>query len=143
MLSSGRSADSVVTSDTCRWWPTASGVWVAQTESSNCSLLPRRIGWTNEVDVELTIVAAGARKDLQQPDASVLLLERDIQLKTAHVDPSLIRLRYAYADALIAAGREDEGLTWMARVAAEDADQITDAGERMDSSGDSGSLSGG
>ena len=92
---------------------------------------------------ELTIVAAGARKDLQQPDASVLLLERDIQLKTAHVDPSLIRLRYAYADALIAAGREDEGLTWMARVAAEDAEQITDAGERMDSSGDSGSLSGG
>jgi hypothetical protein len=91
---------------------------------------------------ELTIVVAGARKDLQQPEASLMLLERETELKTTHIDASLIRLRYAYADALIAAGRDDEGRAWMARVASEDADQITDASERMNVREDPRSLSG-
>jgi hypothetical protein len=47
------------------------------------------------------------------------------------VDPSLVRLRYAYADALLADGRTDEGRKWMATVAQQDAEQLTDASERV------------
>jgi hypothetical protein len=41
------------------------------------------------------------------------------------------RLRYAYADTLLAAGREDEALEWFHRAAAADADGATDAIERI------------
>jgi hypothetical protein len=41
------------------------------------------------------------------------------------------RLRYAYADTLLAAGREDEALEWFHRAAAADADDATDAIERI------------
>jgi len=79
---------------------------------------------------ELTIVVAGARQDLDQAAASVLLLEQDPGLRSTTVDPSLVRLRYAYADALIAAGRTDEGQQWMATVAAQDVEHLTDASDR-------------
>jgi hypothetical protein len=41
------------------------------------------------------------------------------------------RLRYAYADTLLAAGREEEALEWFHRAAAADADGATDAIERI------------
>lgn len=81
---------------------------------------------------ELTIVVAGARQDMGQPAAAVLLLERDPGLRSTVVEASLVRLRYAYADALIAAGRGDEGQEWMTKVAAQDAGQLTDASERRE-----------
>jgi hypothetical protein len=41
------------------------------------------------------------------------------------------RLRYAYADALLAANRRDEAREWFSRAAAADEDNLTDAAERL------------
>jgi len=41
-----------------------------------------------------------------------------------------LRLRYAYADALDAAGREDEAKQWFAKCAEIDEEEFTDAAER-------------
>jgi tetratricopeptide (TPR) repeat protein len=61
--------------------------------------------------VELLIVGAGARRDLGDPDAAVLMLQRP-ELN-APVGPGwLARLRYAFADALRAAGRTREAAKW-------------------------------
>jgi hypothetical protein len=46
-------------------------------------------------------------------------------------DPWVARLRYAYADALIAVGRGEEGREWFARAAEVDEDALTDAAERL------------
>jgi glycerol-1-phosphatase len=78
--------------------------------------------------LELLMVAAGARSDLGQPEAAVALLrvpELDGTGRTA------ARLRYAYADALLAAGRPEESREWFARAAEVDDDAVTDAAERL------------
>jgi tetratricopeptide (TPR) repeat protein len=80
--------------------------------------------------IELLIVAAGARGDLGQHDAAVAMLQ--VRELTADEDAEwAVRLRYAYADALLAAGRRDEAREWFARAAAADDDNLTDAAERL------------
>ena len=80
--------------------------------------------------IELLIVAAGARGDLGQHDAAVAMLQ--VRELTSDDDAEwAARLRYAYADALLAAGRRDEAREWFARAAAVDDDQLTDAAERL------------
>jgi tetratricopeptide (TPR) repeat protein len=80
--------------------------------------------------IELLIVAAGARGDLGQHDAAVAMLQ--VRELTADEDAEwAVRLRYAYADALLAAGRRDEAREWFARTAAVDEDSLTDAAERL------------
>lgn len=79
--------------------------------------------------VELLIVAAGARRDLGQPEAAVLTLEVPA-LRSTEVAEWTPRLWYAYADALAAAGRPDEALTWFDAVAEIDDDELTDAADR-------------
>ena len=80
--------------------------------------------------IELLIVAAGARGDLGQHDAAVAMLQ--VRELTADEDAEWAgRLRYAYADALLAAGRREEAREWFARAAAVDEDQLTDAAERL------------
>ncbi|MEV4352027.1 Replicase polyprotein 1ab [Actinoplanes sp. NPDC049596] len=80
--------------------------------------------------IELLIVAAGARGDLGQHDAAVAMLQ--VRELTADEDADwAARLRYAYADALLAAGRRDEAREWFSRAAAVDDDQLTDAAERL------------
>jgi tetratricopeptide (TPR) repeat protein len=80
--------------------------------------------------IELLIVAAGARGDLGQHDAAVAMLQ--VRELTADEDAEwAVRLRYAYADALLAAGRQDEAREWFARAAAADEDNLTDAAERL------------
>jgi glycerol 3-phosphatase-2 len=78
--------------------------------------------------IELLIVAAGARSDLGQPDATVAMLE--VSELTAN-QPWAARLRYAYADALLAAGRQQEAREWFARAADADEEGETDAAERL------------
>lgn len=79
--------------------------------------------------VEMRIVAAGARRDLGQLDAAVVLLQRP-EL-TAPPGPAWVaRLRYAYADALAAAERSEEAATWFGRAAEADPEGLTDAAER-------------
>nr|WP_232510770.1 Replicase polyprotein 1ab [Micromonospora maris] len=82
------------------------------------------------VAIELLIVAAGARGDLGQRDAAVAMLQvRELTSDTA--EPWTARLRYAYADALLAVGRRAEAREWFSRAAEVDADAETDAAERL------------
>ncbi|HTF11826.1 MAG TPA: Replicase polyprotein 1ab [Asanoa sp.] len=80
--------------------------------------------------VELLIVAAGARGDLGQKDAAVAMLQVR-ELTSGNEEPWAGRLRYAYADALLAADRRDEAREWFARAADADEDGETDAAERL------------
>jgi hypothetical protein len=57
--------------------------------------------------VELVIVLSGARRDLGQVDAAVLALQ-DPARRTSASRPWAARLWYAYADALLHAGRTDD-----------------------------------
>jgi tetratricopeptide (TPR) repeat protein len=80
--------------------------------------------------VELRIVAAGARRDMGQVDAAVVTLQCP-ELRDES-KPWSARLRYAYADALLAAGRRDEAVDWFTRAAGADRDHDTDAQERLE-----------
>ena len=82
------------------------------------------------VRVELVIVGAGARRDLGQTDAAVLLLQGPARATTAR-RPWATRLWYAHADALLGAGREDEARQWFAKAAEHDGQGETDAMERL------------
>ena len=80
--------------------------------------------------IELAIVLAGARHDLGQHESAVAQLQR--------LNPSLdsqgleqARLSYAYADALLATGKEAEAKRWFEHVAKIDVDGMTDASERV------------
>ena len=42
-----------------------------------------------------------------------------------------MRLRYAYADLLLAAGRRDDAIEWFHRTAGVDGNDVTDAAERL------------
>jgi tetratricopeptide (TPR) repeat protein len=81
-------------------------------------------------EIEMRIVAAGARRDLGEFDAAVVTLTCK-ELKNES-DEWAVRLRYAYADALSAAGRDDEAREWFAKCAELDIDESTDAAERTD-----------
>ena len=76
----------------------------------------------------MRIVASGARRDLGELDAAVITLTCK-ELKTEGEEWA-VRLRYAYADALFAAGRKEEAAEWFAKCAAIDVDELTDAIER-------------
>lgn len=78
---------------------------------------------------ELRIVVAGARMDLHQYDQAVVTLQTK-ELDPARTGSSAARLFYAYADALVAAGRTDDGRTWFLNAAAADLDEETDAEDR-------------
>jgi tetratricopeptide (TPR) repeat protein len=80
--------------------------------------------------IELRIVAAGARRDLGQVDAAVAMLQ-GADLNPARIEPWTARLRYAYADALLEADRETEAREWFARAAEADTDGVTDAEDRI------------
>ena len=80
-------------------------------------------------EIEMRIVAGGARRDLGEVDAAVVTLTcKDLSNES---EEWAVRLRYAYADALDGAGRVDEAREWFAKCAALDVDEITDAGERI------------
>jgi tetratricopeptide (TPR) repeat protein len=79
--------------------------------------------------VELLIVSSGARRDLGQTEAAVHMLE--VGALSGPVRPWTARLRYAYADALLAVGREDAAREWFARAAEADPEGETDAAERL------------
>lgn len=81
--------------------------------------------------VEMKIVVSGARRDLGQLDAAVVALQGP-HLNRDRRDPWSARLFYAYADALLAAGRHDEAREWFVAAALADDDGDTDALERVD-----------
>ncbi|MEV6502693.1 hypothetical protein [Streptomyces prunicolor] len=80
--------------------------------------------------VEMRLVAAGARRDMDQLDAAIVTLQSP-ELASNTVQPWTARLRYAYADALLAAGREDEAREWFVKAVESDKDDSTDASDRL------------
>ncbi|MFF7365314.1 tetratricopeptide repeat protein [Streptomyces sp. NPDC008125] len=80
--------------------------------------------------VEMRLVAAGARRDMGQIDAAIVTLQSP-ELASNAVHPWTPRLRYAYADALLEAGREDEAREWFAKTVESDKDGATDASDRL------------
>ncbi len=90
---------------------------------------PSVANFESEAKAEMTIVEAGARRDMGQMDAALRTLELAPLLSKSRA-PWVVRLRYAYADTLEAAGRTTDALAWFHRTDAIDADEITDAAER-------------
>ena len=83
-----------------------------------------------EQAIELRIVAAGARRDLGEVDAAIVTLQtNDLNVEN---DSWAIRLRYAYADALEAAGRKVEARKWFKKCADVDLEGTTDALSRCE-----------
>lgn len=80
--------------------------------------------------VELAIVLSGARRDRREYDAAVVSLQGGA-LDSDQLQPWTPRLWYAYAEALLAAGRRDEAMRWFESVAAIDDEGETDADERV------------
>jgi tetratricopeptide (TPR) repeat protein len=93
-----------------------------------------RVGLDPALRIEMIIVEAGARRDLGQEEEARRLLERAVAAARPTAVPPLAvaRLRYAYADALLHAGREAEARQWFAAAAQLDHDQETDAQQRVD-----------
>jgi tetratricopeptide (TPR) repeat protein len=79
---------------------------------------------------EMRIVAAGARSDLGQLDQALATLSTP-PIDPARTGQTAARLCYAYADTLLALGREEEAVQWFLRAAAADVDGVTDAEDRV------------
>lgn len=79
--------------------------------------------------IEMLIVASGARRDLGQPAAALVVLQ-SADLDRHRVRPWSARLWYAYAEAMLAAGRRTEARDWFEAVTEVDDDE-TDAEERL------------
>lgn len=92
---------------------------------------PSVANFAPEAKAEMTIVEAGARRDMKQLDAALRTLEM-APLNSKNRAPWVVRLRYAYADTLEAAGREQDALAWFHRTHAIDSEQLTDAAERAE-----------
>jgi tetratricopeptide (TPR) repeat protein len=81
--------------------------------------------------IELRIVESGIRRDQGLLDAAVVALQIP-ELNDGRMKPAYARLYYAYADALLQTGREEEARDWFGRAASADVDGETDAAERCD-----------
>jgi tetratricopeptide (TPR) repeat protein len=94
--------------------------------------LSKEVDWTKlskDIQIELSIVAAGARRDLGQLDAAVIALQ-GADLNSKKRDPWSARLFYAYADNLAAAGRREEAIEWFMHANEADEHDETDSAER-------------
>ena len=92
---------------------------------------PSVANFATEAKAEMTLVEAGARRDMGQLDAALRTLEL-APLTSKSRSAWVVRLRYAYADTLEAAGRDADALAWFHRTHAIDSDELTDAAERAD-----------
>lgn len=82
-----------------------------------------------EDQLEMLIIGSGIRRDMGQPQAAVLALQNKVQ---GAAGAGTERLYYAYADALLDAGRREEAREWFAKAAVADTDGMTDAADRVD-----------
>jgi hypothetical protein len=92
---------------------------------------PSVANFSSEAKAEMTLVEAGARRDMGQLDAALRTLEL-APLTSKSRAAWVVRLRYAYADTLESAGRESDALAWFHRTHAIDSEELTDAAERAD-----------
>jgi hypothetical protein len=91
---------------------------------------PAVAGFEPALKAEVTIVEAGARRDLGEIDAALRILE-SAPLRSQSRADWVVRLRYAYADTLLSAGRREDATEWFHRTVAVDGDEITDAADRV------------
>lgn len=90
------------------------------------------------LSAEMTIVAAGARRDLGQQAEALRMLQQAVAGAGPAKPPreqqrqAEARLRYAYADALLANGDPAQARRWFAAASALDPQQLTDAAQRLD-----------
>jgi tetratricopeptide (TPR) repeat protein len=87
--------------------------------------------------IEMKIVESGARRDLGDAPAAIRVLEGR-ELRSRSRASWVPRLRYAYAEALLADGQVAAAREWFERAAGVDADGYTDAAERLEALGDEG-----
>jgi tetratricopeptide (TPR) repeat protein len=80
--------------------------------------------------VEMRLVAAGARRDMGQAEAAVVTLQSP-ELASTSSQPWTARLRYAYADALLEVGREHDAREWFGKALEADQSGATDASDRL------------
>ncbi len=92
---------------------------------------PSVVNFAPEAKAEMTLVESGARRDMGQFDAALRTLELAPLMSKTRAN-WVVRLRYAYADTLEAAGRETDALAWFHRTMAIDSEEITDAAERAE-----------
>lgn len=83
-----------------------------------------------ELQAEMSIVEAGARADLGELDGALRTLE-NAPLRSRSRADWVVRLRYAYADLLLKAGRRDDAVEWFHRTAGIDGNGVTDAADRI------------
>jgi hypothetical protein len=84
---------------------------------------------------ELRIVVSGARRDLGEYGAAVAVFDdEDIHPRSAA--PWTVRVWYAYAEALLAAGRREQARRYFAAATQIDEEGETDAAERLADLGD-------
>lgn len=90
---------------------------------------PEASGLDRAAEVELAIVVAGLRSDLGDGAAALRGLQELRELRSSA--PAWSRLLYAYADLLLAAGREEEARECFGRVVRVDVAGDTDAADRV------------
>ncbi|WP_297007885.1 tetratricopeptide repeat protein [uncultured Corynebacterium sp.] len=88
-----------------------------------------------EQRAELAIVIAGAHHDLGQTEEALLVLEPETAA-TDLPEVTALRVTYAYADALAAAGRTDEARTWFTRAGKLDVHGVLDVEDRLNELGE-------
>jgi tetratricopeptide (TPR) repeat protein len=91
---------------------------------------PAVVNLEDPLKAEMTIVEAGARRDLGEIDAALRTLE-SAPLRSRSRADWVARLRYAYADTLLAAGRTEDAVVWFHRTVGVDSNEVTDAAERL------------
>jgi tetratricopeptide (TPR) repeat protein len=84
-----------------------------------------------DVQVEALLVRAGARRDLGQTDAALALLRQPATTSRGRSVP-VARVRYAYAEALLAAGDDAGAREWFTKALEADPEGATDAAEQLD-----------
>lgn len=92
---------------------------------------PEAMAADRETRVELRIVKSGIRRDQGLLEAAVVALQGP-ELSGSRIRPEHARLYYAYADALLEVGRDDEAREWFGRAASADVDGETDAADRFE-----------
>nr|NLI49963.1 tetratricopeptide repeat protein [Propionibacterium sp.] len=82
--------------------------------------------------VELRLVEAGCRLDLDQADEALRVLRQELEAGSGKGSrASRIRLRYGYANILELTGQAEEAERWFAAAAAMDTEGLTDAADRV------------
>lgn len=85
---------------------------------------------TGEEAAEMRIVESGARLDLGEFDKAIVTLQTK-DLEPSRVGSDAARYFFAYAAALLAAGRREDAITWFMNAASADEDDVTDAEDRL------------